>query len=299
MRAIRWSNNDHYWGRFTFSKDRHYRPFAVMLGSGHGEYPGAHLRLSAFGFTMIIALPQWVLQPHRRKVVPGWDADTITRLGRDWYWDETERQYGFLSAEGVLHLHYGLQTHSSDTTRSWCWFYPWRAQRHIRRDLFDAKGNFFYRLADKGDWRQYEKRFGKFAWRNQWDAERAIEEACPTVKFLFADYDAEQIIATTRIEEREWRRGTGLWRWLSLVTPRQISRSLDLRFSAEVGRKKGSWKGGTTGHSITMLPGELHEEAFRRYCDQEHMLTFVCRVEPEPAVAGDQPGADGGGVAHG
>ena len=29
-------------------------------------------------------------------------------------------------------------------------------------------------------------------------------------------------------------------------------------------------KGGTVGHSIDMLPGELHEAAFRRYCEKEH-----------------------------
>ena len=38
----------------------------------------------------------------------------------------------------------------------------------------------------------------------------------------------------------------------------------------ETGREKGSWKGGTIGTSIEMLPGELHESAFRRYCDEEH-----------------------------
>lgn len=36
------------------------------------------------------------------------------------------------------------------------------------------------------------------------------------------------------------------------------------------GPEKGSWKGGTIGHSIEMLPDELHEAAFRRYCDQDH-----------------------------
>lgn len=34
------------------------------------------------------------------------------------------------------------------------------------------------------------------------------------------------------------------------------------------------WKGGTTGHAINMLSGELHEAAFRRYCAENNM-TFV------------------------
>lgn len=56
-----------------------------------------------------------------------------------------------------------------------------------------------------------------------------------------------------------------------------ICDTLDLEFSSEVGRRKGSWKGGTLGHGIEMLPGELHEAAFRRYCAQND-LTFVKRA---------------------
>ena len=38
-------------------------------------------------------------------------------------------------------------------------------------------------------------------------------------------------------------------------------------FAGEVGTDKGSWKGGLCGTSIRMLDGELHEAAFRRFCD--------------------------------
>jgi hypothetical protein len=41
---------------------------------------------------------------------------------------------------------------------------------------------------------------------------------------------------------------------------------------------KGSWKGGTVGHSIAMLPGELHGAAFARYCEQHEM---TLQAEPE------------------
>ena len=92
-----------------------------------------------------------------------------------------------------------------------------------------------------------------------------------------------RISMTTKIEEREWRFGTGYFKWMSLFRPAKISRSLKLDFSDEVGPEKGSWKGGTVGHSIDMLPGELHEEAFRRYCSEDHRskyrklkLRFVC-----------------------
>lgn len=74
----------------------------------------------------------------------------------------------------------------------------------------------------------------------------------------------------THIEEREWKFGTGWFRWLSWFRKPKVSRSLDIRFSEEVGKDKGSWKGGKVGHGIDMLPGELHEAAFRRYCEKEH-----------------------------
>jgi hypothetical protein len=88
---------------------------------------------------------------------------------------------------------------------------------------------------------------------------------------MFNDFDGEVITATTHIEEREWRFGTGWFAWLSLFRRPRIIRSLDIRFSAEVGPRKGSWKGGTMGHSIEMLPGELHRGAFQRYAAKHNL----------------------------
>ena len=100
------------------------------------------------------------------------------------------------------------------------------------------------------------------------------------------DSDGSLVVASTHIEEREWRLGTGLFRWLSWFVKPKIRRSLSIEFSSEVGPEKGSWKGGLMGTGIDMLPGELHEAAFRRYCAQEHRskygryrLTFVGAVE--------------------
>jgi hypothetical protein len=79
------------------------------------------------------------------------------------------------------------------------------------------------------------------------------------------------------IQEREWLRGVKAFRWLSRFFYPKIRRSLNLEFHKEVGPRKGSWKGGTIGHSIEMLPGELHEAAFRRYCEKNNM-TFIREI---------------------
>lgn len=80
---------------------------------------------------------------------------------------------------------------------------------------------------------------------------------------------------TTR---EEWRFGVGWFAWLSLFRKPKISRDLEIAFSGETGKRKGSWKGGTIGHSTEMRSGELHESAFRRYCAENNM-TFIGHAE--------------------
>lgn len=261
----RWSDNDHYFGPFTYARDsRGYRPFAIVLASGEEEYPGASLRFSGFGHTLILALPGWVLHPYRQKVeAKTWDDATVERLGRNWYWHIDRREYGFSLSGGFLDVSFGRQTDDSSTEQRWGYFLPWKEWRHVRHSFYDLKGEHIATLPNTGE--AYLGNPGR------WEREREIADATPTLSFEFNDFDGEHITASTKIEEREWHRGTGWFKWLSWFCPAKISRSLDLRFSAEVGRRKGTWKGGTVGHSIDMLPGELHEAAFKRYCDQNDL----------------------------
>jgi hypothetical protein len=265
VRAIRWSgDDDRYWGPFTYAREPRYRKFAIMLGSGHGDYPGCRLRISIGQHTLIAALPP-IIKPWRKwhEITTQPMRSQMIAQGREpGYWDEHAREYGFSFFEGSLHVHLGPQTHDSDTTKSKVFFYPWREHRCIRHSLYDLDGEHF---ADLPEW--------GFRHKNGWTVKDAIEGACPVAKYEFADFDGERIVATCRIEEREWRRGKGIFRLLYIGRNR-ISRSLDLQFSSEVGRRKGSWKGGTIGHSIDMRDGELHESAFRRYC-VERGLTFI------------------------
>jgi hypothetical protein len=145
MMARRWGDNDTYFGPLTFARShRGYRPTAIMLGSGDDEYPGASLRVSVLGATVILALPGWLVPAERTKVYPtSWDAATIQRLGRNWYWDVKRREFGFTLSEGHLSLHYGRQTHDSSTEKSRGWFLPWRSWRHVRHSLYDLTGAHF------------------------------------------------------------------------------------------------------------------------------------------------------------
>lgn len=261
----RWGDDDSYFGPLTFARDRSYRHSAVILASGCEEYPGASFRISGFGYTVIVALPHWALKPYREKVHPrSWDEETIKRLGRDWYWSVDRREYGFSLCDGHLNILLGRQTMDSSTEQRWGCFLPWTQWRHVRHSFYGLNGEHVATLPDTG-----KSYFGD---QGRWERERAIADATPTTSFEFDDFDGERITATTKIEEREWRFGTGWFKWLSPFLAPKVSRSLNLRFSSEVGQRKGSWKGGTVGHSIEMLPGELHEAAFKRYCRQNELI---------------------------
>lgn len=274
MDAIRWSDNDRYFGPFTYARDnRGYRPIAFQIDSGDGDdYAGCRLRMSGFGHTLILALPA-IIKPSRRWVEITTEptrSQVIAQGRQPGYWDQHRREYGFSISDGHLSIQLGRQTHDSSTTQSWSTFLPWTQWRFIRHSLYDLEGNHFWTYPQ----RKGRARLDASAWKNQWAVEHAVEDACPSASFEFDDFDGERITAKTKIEEREWHFGEGWFKWLSLFRRPKIRRALKLDFSAEVGRRKGSWKGGTVGHGIDMLAGELHEAAFRRYCTQ-HGLTFV------------------------
>jgi hypothetical protein len=216
--------------------------------------------VQAFGATAICELPQ-IIKPWRK-----W----VDLSGKEWaryggYWDEHPREYGFTLSDGHLSVKFGAQTMDSSTTQDWGCFLPWTQWRHIRHSLYGLEGEHFWTEPKAGA-------AGKLG--AGWEAYRAAKDACPIVKFSFRDFDDQELIATTRIEEREWRFGTGWFKWLSLFRRPKIRRSLDLEFSGETGPEKGSWKGGTVGTGIDMFPGELHGSAFRRYCDQDHRSKY-------------------------
>ena len=272
MKHIRWGDHDKYFGPFTYAHSKkEFNPFAVILGSGDEDHPGSYLRIGAFHRTLICALPP-VIPPHRIKVIAGsWDAATVARLGRNWYWNITEREYGFsydhsagIGSGGFFQLFLGRQTNDSSTEQRRGYFTPWNNWRHVRHSFYDLEGKHF--------WSEPERKSAPFT-DEYWGNLRAAEAECPTRTFAFADFDGEKLTAKTRIEERQWELGTGWFKWLCHFRKPIISRDLDIEFSGETGKRKGSWKGGTVGHSIEMLPGELHEVAFRRYC-AEHEMKF-------------------------
>jgi len=250
MKAIKWSDNDKYFGPLTISKNSSdWNPIAFVLESGGEESPNlCRLRVSVFRLTLIIRLPA-IIKPWRE-----WVDTSKYDWGREngGYYSCYPREYGFSYHDGFLQVFLGPQTHDSATTKMWCKHLPWTEWRHVRHSFYDTEGNHWWTA------------------RKDWNERYEMEQKCPSVSFKFEDYDGEIITAKTHIEEREWKFGQGWFKWLSIFRRNMITRSLDIDFSSEVGPEKGSWKGGTVGHGIEMRKGELHEDAFRRYCNKEH-----------------------------
>ena len=83
-------------------------------------------------------------------------------------------------------------------------------------------------------------------------------------KSWFYDYtdkfDGSVIPTVIYVEEREWR---PKWlTWTNLFA--KVRRTIDVLFSKEVGKRKGSWKGGVTGCSYVLLPGEDPLDCLKR-----------------------------------
>jgi hypothetical protein len=277
MNHRKWGDNDVYFGPFTYAhSEKEYNPFAVIIGSGDEEHPGCYLRLGGFRKTLICSLPP-IIPPYSEKVIASsWDEATVSRIGRNWYYAVSEREYGFTYAGsgcigdgGFLQVFLGRQTQDSSSEQRWSCFTPWNNWRHVRHSFYGLDGNHFWTASDESN---------RLMDHEGWQARKDAEDACPTRTFAFSDFDGEFLTAKTRIEERQWELGTGWFKWLSHFHKPIIHRSLDIDFSGETGKRKGSWKGGTVGHSIEMLPGELHQSAFERYC-KEHEMKFDKEVE--------------------
>lgn len=247
------------------------RWWGIGLNSGYEDHQ-PYLRLIGFRRFLVIYLPKWVVQPQRRKVQAGWDAATIARLGRDWYWDETRREFGISLHEGRFSIDYGVQPDCWPGDKRVSWQLPWTDWRCIENRWLDLGGKVFERVPDEAT---FEKR-------------EAAKQRAPRVMFAFSDYDGERIEATVRMEDFEHAVGRGRWAWLDRVIPRRIGHRYDVEYSKECGRRKGSWKGGMLSCNGVAEPGVLHEAAFRRHATEEGFRD-IQRIAPD---GGDLP--DGG-----
>jgi hypothetical protein len=199
------------------------------------------------------------------------------------YWDYIRREYGFTVVEDNIHLHYGIQPgcwssrdqKNSDHTK--LIGIPWIQKRYIHEKFYTP------------DWKEFGICKPFKSGRLDFQQLQKIRDLVPKIKFRFKDFDGEEIIATCYISEMRHEHGTGWFKWLSFFVKPLITRRLDLSFSNEIGYEKGSWKGGTTGHSVNIEYGEdpilafirygTSEDRYRRHGIHNRGFTNIVRIE--------------------
>lgn len=266
----RLTDNDMKLGPLTIGRTGlHSRPIGITIASRDEHYEArCHLSGYLFGWAWRIWLPE-IIPPFRvRHVASTWDAATVARMGRNWYEETFPREYGFRLSDGFLQVFLGAQTHDSSTTQGWNKFLPWTQWRFHRQSYHGLAGELLR------EWIEPRRRKRDGSAIDRYTEQRDFKQAMPKIAFEIEDDDGQRIQATTHIEEREWTFGEGEFQWLGFFRRNMVRRSLAIEFDKEVGPEKGSWKGGTMGTGIEMLPGELHEEAFRRFCDQDHRSKY-------------------------
>lgn len=101
-------------------------------------------------------------------------------------------------------------------------------------------------------------------WRHRWHREYPETRQEHPYRYQLKNGDVQKRTATIQYEERLWTRFWIPWR--------RLSRSIDVRFSDEVGERTGSWKGGTIGCGYELRGSETPGECLRRM-ERERQFT--------------------------
>lgn len=244
-----------------------YGSLYLKLNSGDGDdYAGCKLEFGCGTINGLIRLPP-IIKPKATKVFPKWDSATVTRLGRDYYFKYIPKNYGISFCDTYFNITYGIQSYDSDIkSQSIGWFVPWLTYTYLGITYFNIDGSIHKWIPSKKD---------------DFELTREAQQEVSKAAFLVKDFDGELVTAICHIQERQWHRGTNSFSWLKYLMKNQITKSLDIEFSTGIGKRKASWKGGITGHSIELLENEFPVTAMKRYCEK-YDLTFVKQLTDLP-----------------
>ena len=154
-------------------------------------------------------------------------------------------KWGISIHNNTVWIHRGGKGNMKGGSKWWTWYIPFLTKEWVRTSI----------LLKGGIWEHETKGNRKDFYKEEW------KEKQESWTYNYIDsYDGEVIPTTIYVDEREWR---PKWlKWTSLFAKK--SRSIDIHFSKEVGKRKGSWKGGTLGCSYELLPNELPIDCLKR-----------------------------------
>jgi hypothetical protein len=154
-------------------------------------------------------------------------------------------KYGIAIHNNTFWIYRGGKGNFNGGNKWWTWDIPFVTKNWIRTSI----------LLKDGTWEHETTKNRKGFYNDEWKQKQK------SWNYDYIDsYDGEIIPTTIYVEEREWRPKWLTWTKLFNI----INRSIDVHFSKECGKRKGSWKGGTLGCGYTLLPGEKPLECLKR-----------------------------------
>ena len=113
-------------------------------------------------------------------------------------------------------------------------------------------------LRENGSWEIEDKNNRKSFYEAKW--KKVLWWREHPYNYRLKSGKVQEIIATIKVTEMQWR--WKILKWLPLFTKKR--KTIDIKFSDEVGEETGSWKGGTIGCGYDMKKGESPLECLRR-----------------------------------
>ena len=158
-------------------------------------------------------------------------------------------KWGISIHDNTVWIYRGGKGNMKGGNKWWTWNIPFLTKNWVRSSI----------LLKNNTWEHETKGNTKNFYEEKWKKKQAVWNYRYTDK-----YEGEIIPTTIYVEEREWR---PKWlEWTSLFAEKR--RTIDVHFSKECGKRKGSWKGGTIGCGYELLPNE-------------HPLSCIKRMEKE------------------
>lgn len=171
--------------------------------------------------------------------------EIILPFRNKWTDESDSPKWGIAIHNNTFWLYKGGKGNMNGGNKWWTWDFPFITKNWVRTSLLLKNDTWEHET--KGNRKEFWKDEYKFT-RKSWN-------------YDFTDkYDGEIIPCTFHIEEREWRPKWLMWTKLFA----DVRKSIEIEFTKEVGKRKGSWKGGTIGCGYTMLPNEDPIDTIKR-----------------------------------
>lgn len=211
------------------------------------ERPQIHFQLShLIAVVLMLFLPQWFMLIIIPLLFVGWGDLYINlpfKVKRSCpHGQSTRYGYYFYKGENVHFSMWFVYGHKSKVIRMPI-EYEWVRTSTLRKD---------------GTWEHETERNRKYFYEDKW--KDIIQYNTYDYKYTLKDGTVQNVKATIKTEEREWRM---IWlKWTSKFN--MVRRSIDITFNQEIGEGTGSWKGGVIGCGAKLLEGETPLECLRR-----------------------------------